>query len=91
MVSIIYRLVGFGAFGYVLKMYGFQVGPVILGPIMEDNYRRAMQDVQHSVPLFFSKFISNPLMLALIIIAIAMVGGQVGWWDKIRNSLFRTK
>ena len=27
----VYWMLGFGIFGYILKMYGFQMGPVILG------------------------------------------------------------
>ena len=52
----VYWMLGFGIFGYILKMYGFQMGPVILGvilgPIMEDGFRRTMQDVQNSAPMF---------------------------------------
>jgi putative tricarboxylic transport membrane protein len=62
---------------------------VILGPIMEDNYRRAMQDVQHSIPLFFWEFVSNPLTLALIIVTVVMVGSQAGWWDKLKKAFFK--
>jgi len=50
-----------------------------------------MQDVQHSVPLFFWEFIRSPLTLALIILTITMIGSQAGWWDKIKKSLFKTK
>jgi putative tricarboxylic transport membrane protein len=86
---------GFGAFGYILKMYGFQTGPVILGvilgPIMEDGYRRAMQDVLHSVPQFLLQFIVNPLTLALVVLTLVMVGGQADWWGKIKRALFKTK
>ncbi len=32
-ISDVYWMLGFGIFGYFLKMYGFQVGPVILGMI----------------------------------------------------------
>jgi len=91
----VYWMLGFGAFGYLLKMYGFQPGPVILGvilgPIMEDGYRRAMQDVQHSVPQFFWEFVSNPLTLALILITVMMVGSQAGWWDKLKKILAERK
>jgi putative tricarboxylic transport membrane protein len=93
-ITDVYWMMGFGAFGYILKMYGYQMGPVILGvilgPIMEDNYRRAMQDVQHSIPLFFWKFVSSPLTLALIIVTVVMIGSQAGWWDKLKKALFKT-
>jgi putative tricarboxylic transport membrane protein len=39
-------MLGFGVFGYFLKAYGYEVGPVvlgmILGPLMDASYRRAM-------------------------------------------------
>ena len=42
----VYWMLGFGVLGYFLKMYGFQVGPVILGiilgPLIDVSYRRAM-------------------------------------------------
>ncbi|MEM7634010.1 MAG: tripartite tricarboxylate transporter permease, partial [Pseudomonadota bacterium] len=42
--SHVYWMLGFGVAGYFLKTYGFQVGPiilgVILGPMMDSNYRR---------------------------------------------------
>jgi putative tricarboxylic transport membrane protein len=89
----VYWMLGFGVFGYVLKMYGFQMGPVILGvilgPIMEDGFRRAMQDVQDSVPLFFWGFASSPLSLILIAITIAMLGSQYHWWDRIKKAVLK--
>jgi putative tricarboxylic transport membrane protein len=92
-ITDVYWMMGFGAFGYILKMYGYQMGPVILGvilgPIMEDNYRRAMQDVQHNVPLFFWEFLRNPLTLLLIIVTIVMVGSQADWWERLKTSLFK--
>ena len=91
----VYWMLGFGLFGYILKMYGFQMGPVILGvilgPIMEDGFRRTMQDVQNSAPMFIWSFISSPLTLVLIAITIAMLGSQYNWWDKIKASFFKQK
>ncbi len=94
-ITDVYWMLGFGAFGYILKMYGFQVGPVILGvilgPIMEDGYRRAMQDVLNSGPQFLLQFLVNPLTLALVILTLVMIGGQGDWWGKIKQGLSKTK
>jgi putative tricarboxylic transport membrane protein len=72
-------------------MYGFQMGPVILGvilgPIMEDGFRRSMQDVQDSVPLFLSGFFTHPLTLVLVVITVAMLGSQYHWWERIKKAL----
>jgi putative tricarboxylic transport membrane protein len=91
----VYWMLGFGIFGYILKMYGFQMGPVILGvilgPIMEDGFRRTMQDVQNSAPMFLWSFISHPLTVVLIAITIVMLGSQYRWWDRIKVSFFQKK
>jgi putative tricarboxylic transport membrane protein len=91
----VYWMLGFGIFGYFLKLYGFQMGPVILGvilgPIMETGYRQAMQDVQNNALLFLWQFLCNPLTLGLVIVTLVMIGGQGGWWEKIKKSLFKAK
>ena len=42
----VYWMLLFGAFGYLLKAHGYQVGPVILGVILcrpiDENWRRAI-------------------------------------------------
>lgn len=85
----VYWMLGFGIFGYILKMYGFQMGPIILGiilgPLMEDNYRRAMMDVQHSIPGFFWEMIRHPLSLTLLLANIFTVVGQTQTWSRIRG------
>ncbi len=94
-LSDVYWMLGFGTFGYILKMYGFQMGPVILGvilgPIMEEGFRRAMQDVQDSVPLFLSGFFTHPLTLVLVVITVAMLGSQGNWWAKIKAFISKTQ
>lgn len=89
----VYWMLGFGIFGYVLKMYDFQMGPVILGvilgPIMEDGFRRAMRDVQDSVPMSLWGFITSPLSLALVAVTIAMLGSQYNRWGRIRKALWK--
>jgi putative tricarboxylic transport membrane protein len=83
----VYWMLGFGVFGYILKMYGFQMGPVvlgiILGPLMEDNYRRAMMDVHNNIPGFFWEMIRHPLSLTLLLANIFSVGTQTKTWTRI--------
>ena len=42
----VYWMLGFGILGYLLKIFGFQMGPIILGailgPLMDTSYRQAM-------------------------------------------------
>ncbi len=90
----VYWMLGFGIFGYFLKMYGFQLGPVvlgiILGPLMEDNYRRFMMDVHHSIPRFFWEMIRHPLSLILLLITIFSIVQQTAVWVRIRDRFRKT-
>ena len=76
----VYWMLGFGIFGYFLKMYGFQMGPVILGvilgPLMENGYRQAMMDQHNNILGFLSQLVVNPLSLVLTLSIIFMILGQ---------------
>ena len=65
----IYWMLLFGVVGYFMKVYGFQVGPVILGvilgPMMDANYRRAMIGAQHNIGEFLWNFVSHPISFLL--------------------------
>ena len=90
----VYWMLGFGIFGYILKMYGFQVGPVILGiilgPLMEEGYRRAMLDQRNSVLGFLTQLVVNPLTLILTLSIVVMILGQTQFWRQARTWIFRT-
>lgn len=92
-VSDVYWMLGFGILGYILKIYGYQAGPVILGvilgPLMEEGYRRAMQDVQNSLPGFFWQLVANPLTLVLTLALVFMVLGQTRFWANLRGRIRR--
>lgn len=90
-ITDVYWMLGFGIFGYILKMYGFQMGPVILGiilgPLMEDNYRRAMMDQHHSIPGFFIQLVVNPLTLVLTLSIVVTILGQTQFWGRMRGKV----
>ena len=85
----IYWMLLFGVVGYFLKIYGFQVGPiilgVILGPMMDANYRRAMIGARGDVGTFLWDFVSNPISLVLTIGFMAMVLSQTPLWGWLRG------
>jgi len=70
----VYWMLGFGVAGYFLKMYGYPVGPVILGmilgPLMDKSYRQAMISVEGNVGAFVGEFFTSPLS-AIILAALA--------------------
>lgn len=64
---------GFGLFGYLLLKLGFEPAPLvmglILGPMMEENMRRAMT-VSRGDPMIF---LQRPLSAALLAVAAALL------------------
>ena len=86
-LSDVYWMLGFGLFGYVLKMYGFQMGPVILGiilgPLMEEWFRRAMMDQHNNILGFLTQLVVNPLTLVLTLGNVFTVLGQTQFWARL--------
>lgn len=72
---------GFGVVGYLLRRYGFQVGPiilgVILGPMIDSNYRRAMIGARNDVGQFFLDLVSHPISLVLLCALAFMLLSQI--------------
>lgn len=75
----VYWMLGFGILGYWLKVFGFQMGPiilgVILGPLLDETYRQAMSSVGDSGGQFLLALVTNPLSLILTtVIALVLLG-----------------
>ncbi len=89
----IYWMLLFGVIGYFMKMYGYQVGPVILGvilgPMMDSNYRRAMLGARGDVSTFLWNFVSHPISFILSLALIIMLLSQtplLRWFHHWRSS-----
>lgn len=83
-ITDVYWAVGFGIFGYFLRVYGYQLGPVvlgvILGPIVESNFRRTMIAVRESWIGFALELVSHPITLILLLgIIISLLRGTPLW------------
>lgn len=91
----VYWMLGFGVFGYFMKMYGFQTGPVILGvilgPLMETGYRQAMADQHNSIVGFIAQLFVHPLSLVLTLSNVFMVLGQTQFWAKVRGGFWLSR
>ncbi len=89
----VYWMLGFGVFGYILKMYGFEMGPVvlgiILGPLMEEGYRRAMIDQHNNLFGFFIQLFVNPLSLVLTLSIIFTILSQTQFWAEMKRRFGR--
>jgi putative tricarboxylic transport membrane protein len=91
----VYWMLGFGIFGYFLKLYGFQVGPVILGvilgPLMDVSYRRALMSCRNDVGLAVQELFTNPISLILTLAVIWMLISQTPVWKNLRSRLHSNK
>ena len=86
-ITDVYWMLAFGIVGYFLKVYGFPVAPVILGiilgPLMDASYRRAMISAREDIGRFLMEFVTTPISLILTIGFILLVLGQTPLWSRI--------
>jgi putative tricarboxylic transport membrane protein len=86
--SDVYWMLGFGVFGYFMKMYGFQVGPVILGmilgPLMDRSYRQAMLSANEDVLVFAGEFFTSPLSAVILAALSFTIVSQTGPYKRWR-------
>jgi len=84
----VYWMLGFGIFGYFLKMYGYQVGPIILGmilgPLMDRSYRQAMISAEGQLWQFAAEFFASPLSLAILLALALTLLSQTPIWKRLR-------
>lgn len=84
----VYWMLGFGLLGYFLKMYGFQVGPVvlgmILGPLMDRSYRQTMLSTGEDVGLFVTEFFTTPLSAIILAALVFTLVSQTAWYKRVR-------
>ena len=89
----VYWMIGFGVFGYVLKMYGFQVGPailgIILGPIMDESYRQAVMSCQNKPLAFLLDLVSHPITGVLTVAVLFMLISQTRLWSLMLDRMKR--
>lgn len=83
----VWVLLGCGVFGYLLQKLGIMPAPVILGfvlgPILEDNFRRSLIMSNGD----WTTFLTRPISLSLILINLLILFGPVliGWISKRRS------
>lgn len=85
----VYWMLAFGVFGYFLKMYGFPVGPVILGmilgPLMDKSYRQAMISAESNVTQFATEFFTSPLSALILAALVLTLASQSRAWKRWRG------
>lgn len=88
-LSDVFWMIGFGVLGYFMRAYGYSTAPmvlgIILGPLLDSNYRRAMQTAGDKLLPFLGEFVTNPLTLFLTLCIVYLVISQTPWWVKWRG------
>jgi putative tricarboxylic transport membrane protein len=89
-VSDVWWMIGFGVLGYFMKLYGYQVGPVILGAILarllDDNWRRAIISEREDLGAFFLGILSSPLSATLLAIIVVALLSQSPLWPRRKQA-----
>lgn len=84
-----YWMLGFGIFGYFMKMYGYPVAPVILGmilgPLMDRSYRQAMLSENESLGGFLAGFFTSPLSALILAALVFTIVSQTAWYKRLRG------
>lgn len=82
----VWLALGFGAVGYAMQRGGFPVAPVILalilGPMAEENYRRALVMSDGSAAIFFQR----PITVGLLLLAVLSIAGTAWRWRATRRA-----
>lgn len=90
----VFWMIGFGVLGYFMRCYGFTTAPmvlgIILGPLLDSNYRRAMQAAGDQIGPFLIDFIVNPLTLFLVLCIVFLLVSQTQWYAKLRGRAPKT-
>ncbi len=92
-ISDVYWMLGFGVFGYFMRLYGYPLGPVILGVILsrllDENWRRAIISEREDLGRFFEGIVTSPLSLALFLGVILVFGSQTPIWTWVKRIFTR--
>ncbi|WP_408606579.1 tripartite tricarboxylate transporter permease [Anaerovirgula multivorans] len=90
-INDIYWMIGFGIFGYILKTYDYPVGPlvlgIILGPLLDVSYRRAVMTAQGTITGFLLDILKNPISLTLLTAIIVMILAQNNIFTLLKDKL----
>ena len=85
-ITDIYWMLGFGFFGYLLKEYGYQVGPVILGIILskliDQNWRRSIISEGGDIGSLFIGILTSPLSLVLFSSVLFIFLSHTKYWPR---------
>ncbi|WP_370207675.1 tripartite tricarboxylate transporter permease [Pararhodobacter marinus] len=73
----VYQLLAFGVLGWLLRILAFPTAPlvlgIVLGPMIEENFRRSLMLSRGE----YTTFLDRPISLILFLATLAIIGAQV--------------
>ncbi|MCB1362132.1 MAG: tripartite tricarboxylate transporter permease, partial [Rhodobacteraceae bacterium] len=80
----VYQLLAFGVLGWILRVLAFPTAPlvlgIVLGPLIEENFRRSLMLSRGDYTTFLTRPISAGLLLAIVAILVAQL--VVPWLNR---------
>ncbi|TWI58137.1 tripartite tricarboxylate transporter permease [Halalkalibacter nanhaiisediminis] len=94
-ITDVYWMLGFGVLGYFMKQYGFPVGPlvlgIILGPMIDVSFRRAVMSENGDLVAFGMSFFSSPISTILLLTFVFVLFSQTIWYKSLKAKVFGRK
>lgn len=90
----LWSVLGFGALGYFLRLYGYPLSPIVigvmLGPICESNFRRSLLISRDGLSIFWEREIAFTILSVTVILVVwGLAGKGVSKWLKRQFSRVR--
>ncbi|MGM8211267.1 tripartite tricarboxylate transporter permease [Virgibacillus sp. W0430] len=85
----VYWMLGFGLFGFFMKVHKFPVAPLvlgmILGPLVDTSFRRAYMGSDGGIDFLFG-FVNTPITFVLTIVFIFTIASQTNVFKKWKTA-----
>ncbi|MFL6652269.1 MAG: tripartite tricarboxylate transporter permease [Sulfurifustaceae bacterium] len=86
----VYLMIGFGVLGYLMRKFGYEPAPLVLafvlGPMMENNLRKALILSEGN----FDIFVSRPISLACLALAVLLLLSALLPWLNVKRKELAT-
>lgn len=89
----VFVVVIFGVLGYLMKVFNYPVGPMVLGvilsPLLEMNFRRAVVISGNTIPDLLSDLVTRPISAILLFVLVLVMIAKTPLAASISSRLFK--